>query len=73
MADILMRNALSLVDQDARLTMDPVLTSRAMIGASMEILVDWINGDVDATREEIVEHLTRMYTAVADASVASED
>jgi AcrR family transcriptional regulator len=71
MADILMRNALSLVDQDVRLTMDPVLTARAMIGASMEILVDWINGDVDATREQIVEHLTKMYTAVAEVSVES--
>jgi hypothetical protein len=73
MADILMRNALSLVDQDVRLTMDPVLTARAMIGASMEILVDWINGDVDATREEIVEHLTKMYTAVAEVSVEYEE
>jgi AcrR family transcriptional regulator len=68
-ADILMRNALSHTGEGVRLTMDPVLTARAMIGASMEVLVDWIHGDLEVSREEIVEHLTKMYTAVADASV----
>ncbi len=67
-ADILLRNALQFVDDDVQLVMDPVLTARAMIGASMEVLIDWIHGDVDASRAEIVEHLTKMYTAVADAS-----
>jgi AcrR family transcriptional regulator len=68
-ADILLRNALSLAGEDLELRMDPVLSARSLIGASMEVLVDWIHGDVDASREEIVEHLTRMYTAVAEASV----
>jgi len=68
-ADILMRNALSLAGEDVKLSMDPVLTSRALIGASMEVLVDWIHGDVHASREQIIEHLTKMYTAVAEASV----
>jgi AcrR family transcriptional regulator len=68
-ADILMRNALSLAGADVELRLDPVLTSRAMIGASMEVLVDWIHGDIEVSREEIVEQLTDMYTAVAEASV----
>ncbi|HTU79912.1 MAG TPA: TetR/AcrR family transcriptional regulator [Solirubrobacteraceae bacterium] len=72
MADILLRNALSLAGSDVKLRMDPVLNARALIGASMEVLVDWIHGDVEASTEEIVEHLTRMYTAVAEASVARE-
>jgi AcrR family transcriptional regulator len=72
MADILVRNALSLAGEDVKLSMDPVLTSRSLIGASMEVLVDWIHGDVDATREQIVEHLTKMYMAVAEASVIQE-
>jgi AcrR family transcriptional regulator len=69
LADILMHNALSLAGEDVRLSMNPVLTSRALIGASLEVLVDWIHGDLEASKDEIVEHLTRMYTAVAEASV----
>jgi AcrR family transcriptional regulator len=72
MADILMRNALSLAGEDARLSVDPVLTTRAMVGASMELLVDWIHGEVDASVERIIDHLTKMYTAVAEASVVAE-
>jgi AcrR family transcriptional regulator len=69
LAEVLMRNALSLAGEGVELHMDPVLTSRSLLGASMEVLVDWIHGDVDASREEIVEHLTKMYTVVADASI----
>jgi AcrR family transcriptional regulator len=68
-ADILVHNAMSLAGEDVQLRMDPVLTARSLMGASMEVLVDWIHGDVAASKEEIVEHLTRMYTAVAEASV----
>jgi AcrR family transcriptional regulator len=68
-ADILVRNAMSLAGGNVKLRMDPVLTARSLMGAAMEVLVDWIHGDVHASREEIVEHLTHMYTAVARASV----
>jgi AcrR family transcriptional regulator len=72
-ADILVHNAMSLAGEGIRLRMDPVLTARSLMGAAMEVLVDWIHGDVAASPEEIVEHLTRLYTAVALASVAEED
>jgi hypothetical protein len=49
--------------------MNPVLTSRAMMGASMDLLVDWIHGDVETSTQEIIENLTKMFTAVAEASV----
>ena len=62
---------MAIAGDDITLRMDPVLTSRALIGAGMELLVDWIHGDVNASPEEIVEHLTKMYTAVALASVAA--
>jgi AcrR family transcriptional regulator len=71
-ADILVNNAMAIAGQGIHLRMDPVLTARSLIGASMEVLVDWIHGDVAASREEIVEHLTQMYTAVALATVAPE-
>lgn len=69
-ADILVRSAMSLAGEGIQLRMDPVLTARSLIGASTELLVDWIHGDVDASPEQIVEQLTNMYTAVALASVA---
>jgi len=71
-AEILVRNAMSLAGPDVRLRMNPVLTSRSLIGAAMEVLVDWIHGELDATPEEVVDHLANMYTAVAQASVAPD-
>ena len=35
----------------------------------VELQVDWVNGEVDASLDEIVEHFTRMFTAVAYAAV----
>jgi AcrR family transcriptional regulator len=72
-ADILVNNAMSIAGDDITLRMDPLLSARALIGAGMELLVDWIHGDVSASPQEIVEHLTKMYTAVALASVAAPD
>jgi AcrR family transcriptional regulator len=68
-ADILVRNARS-VAGGVELRMDPVLVARSLMGAMMEVLVDWIHGDVTLSTEEIVEHLTQILTAVARASVA---
>ncbi len=69
-ADILVRNAMSIAGGSVTLRMDPVLTARSLMGAVVQVLADWVNGDVDAPVEEIVEHFTRMFTAVAQASVA---
>ena len=70
-ADILVNNAMSIAGEGIELRMDPVLTARSLVGAALEVLADWIHGDVTASPEEIVEHLTRMYTAVALAAVAA--
>lgn len=72
-ADMLARNALSLAPAGVRLRLDPTLSARSMIGATMELLVDWINDDLDASVEELVDHLTRLFAAVALAAVARPD
>jgi AcrR family transcriptional regulator len=69
-ADILVRNAMSLAEEGIELQMDPVLTARSLMGASVEIAIEWATGELDASAEEIVDHLTRIFTAVAQASVA---
>jgi AcrR family transcriptional regulator len=69
-ADILMSNALSLAGPDVELRLDPVLGARALIGACMELMVDWVSGEIDATPEQVVEYLTQLLTSAAYAAVA---
>jgi AcrR family transcriptional regulator len=72
LADLTVQNTMSIVDRDRPFRLDPVLTARSLIGGVVEVLVDWINGDVDASAEEIVEHFTQLFTAAINASVAPE-
>ena len=69
LADLTAKQALSLADQGVQLLLDPVLTARSLMGGVVEVLVDWINGDVDASVDEVVEHFTRLFTAAAGAAV----
>ena len=69
-ADILLANSRPITGELLRL--DPVLTARSLMGAVLDLLVDWINGDLDATVEEIVDHFTRLFTAVVSAAVAED-
>ncbi len=68
-AEILMRNARLITGDSLELRMDPTLTSRSLMGAVIDLQADWINGDVDASIDEIVEHFTKLFTAVAYATV----
>jgi len=69
LADMTVRNALTFVDPKVRFRMDPLLTARSLMGGVVDMLVDWINGDVDATVDEVVEHFTRLFTAAAFAAI----
>jgi len=72
LADLTAKNAESIFGRGRRFYLDPVLTTRALIGGVVEVLVDWINGDLDASADEIVEHFTRLFTAVTYAAVAND-
>jgi AcrR family transcriptional regulator len=69
LADLTASNALSIAGDSRRFNLDPVLTARSLIGGVVEVLVDWINGEVDASVDEVVEHFTRLFSAVAAAAV----
>ena len=69
LADLTARNTLAASGGRLRFRLDPVLTTRSLIGGVVDILVDWINEDLDATVDEIVEHFTRLFTAVTYAAV----
>jgi hypothetical protein len=73
LAELTASNALSIAGEGREFYLDPVLTTRALIGGVVDVLVDWINGEVDASVDEVVEHFTRLFTAVAAASVAGPD
>jgi AcrR family transcriptional regulator len=62
-------SALSLAGAGLRLRLDPVLTARALMGGVVELLLDWINGDLDTPADEVVEHLTQLFVAAAQAAV----
>jgi AcrR family transcriptional regulator len=64
LAQLTADNALSLAGQGITLRLDPVLTARFLMGGVVEVLLEWINGDLDASAEEVVE---------ASATVARED
>jgi AcrR family transcriptional regulator len=69
LARITTEQALSLMPEDRRLVMDPALVARALMGGVVELLLGWIHGDVDHSVDEVVEHLTRLFTTAAYASV----
>jgi hypothetical protein len=61
--------AVALAPIGTRFRLDPILVARSLIGAVVEILLDWSNGDVDASVEEIVEHFTTLFTTAAYAAI----
>jgi AcrR family transcriptional regulator len=72
LADLMVQQALSVAPSDIRLRLDPVLTARSLMGGVVEVLADWINGDVDASVDEVVEHFTQLFSAAAYAAVARD-
>lgn len=72
LAQLTADNALSLAGSDVRLRLDPVLTARFLIGGVVEVLLEWINGELDASADEVVEHFTALFTASAYAALADD-
>jgi AcrR family transcriptional regulator len=66
-------NALSVAASGVRLRLDPVLTARFLVGGVVEVLLAWINGDLTASVDEVVDHFTALFTAAAYAAVADPD
>lgn len=69
LAQLTADNALALAD-GVRLRLDPVLTTRFLLGGVVEVLFEWISGDLDASTDDVVEHFTALFTAAARAAVA---
>jgi AcrR family transcriptional regulator len=68
-ADLLVRNTRLIHGTRPATRLNPVLTARSLMGAVVEVIVDWINGDIDASVDEIVEHFTLLFTIVGRAAI----
>jgi AcrR family transcriptional regulator len=62
-------NALRIAGEGVRLRLDPVLTARFLMGGVVEVLLEWINGDLNVSPDEVVKHFTTLFTAAAYASI----
>lgn len=68
-AQLLVNNAMRVVGEGEQTRLDPTLISRALIGGFLDVLTDWLNGDIDLPDDQIVEHFTELYTAAAAAAL----
>lgn len=50
--------------------LDPVIVTRFLMGGVVELLADWVNGDLHTSTDEVVEHFTTLFTASAYAALA---
>jgi len=71
-ADLLIQNSRLFTGDTVQPRLNPVLTARSLIGAGVDMLVDWINGDIDSSVEEIVDHFTRLFTVVTYAAIGAD-
>jgi AcrR family transcriptional regulator len=62
-------NAIRLAGEGVRLRLDPVLTARFLMGGVVEVLLEWINGDLSVSPDEVVKHFTALFTAAAYAAI----
>jgi AcrR family transcriptional regulator len=62
-------NALRIAGEGVQLRLDPVLTARFLMGGVVEVLLEWINGDLSVSPDEVVKHFTALFTAAAYASI----
>jgi AcrR family transcriptional regulator len=69
LAEMTVRNAMAIAREGVRLRLDPVLIARALIGGVVELLGDWIHGDLDASPDIVVEHLVALFEAAAYAAI----
>jgi AcrR family transcriptional regulator len=69
LAQLTADNAMALAGDGVRLRLDPVITARFLMGGVVEVLLEWINGDLDASPEAVVDHFTALFTAAAYAAI----
>ncbi len=63
-AAYLAETALELYRDAGTPSLDPMLTALSMVGATDELLVEWVLGNIDASVDDLVEHCTNMIVSI---------
>lgn len=66
-ADFLDQQAFTLVSATGPPQMDAMLTARSLVGATNELLIDWVLGTLDHSVDELIDHCTRLFVVGAQA------
>jgi AcrR family transcriptional regulator len=49
-------------------TLDPLLTALSMVGATDELLVEWVLGNIDASVDDLIDHCTNMIVSITSSA-----
>lgn len=71
LAQLTAEGALGLAE-GVKMRLDPVITTRFLIGGVVELLADWIHGEVSLSVDELIEHFTALFTAAGYAAIADD-
>lgn len=63
-AALLETQARSLLGDRAPADRDLLMGTRALVGATNQLVMDFANGELDVTRDQLVDHLVRLYLDV---------
>lgn len=71
-ANYLAETALELYKDSGPPSLDPMLTALSMVGATDELLVEWVLGNVDASVEDLIEHCTNMIVSITRSAFGEQ-
>jgi AcrR family transcriptional regulator len=63
-AEYLAQTGLEMYEGDGPPSMDPMLTALSMVGATNELLIEWVLGNIDSPIETVIEHCTQMIVSL---------
>jgi AcrR family transcriptional regulator len=68
-AEFVAQQAADLAAADGReLRLDPTLTSRALVAATIDLVIDWMRDDVDLSVPELTEHCIALFMVTGAAA-----
>ncbi len=68
-ADFIAQQAVDLAAVDGRaLRLDPTLTARGLVAATIDLVIDWMRDDIELSVPELTEHCIALYTVAGAAA-----
>ncbi len=70
-AAYLVQSTLAVTGEQPAPRLDPQLAAMSVVGATNELLIEWVLGTVPHSVDEIVDHCVRLYVATATAAIGA--